>query len=98
MARYFDSWAGVKELLQLRKKYYTNHIKGFSYQGDLVKPVKKHVFDVAQRWLAPKGYDKNYGVDGCRLDVADEIGLDFWRDFRKHVKNINPEAFLVGEV
>lgn len=94
----FNSWAGVKELPQLRKKYYSNHIKGFPYQGDLNKSVKKHVFKVVERWLAPKGYDAKYGIDGFRLDVADEIGLDFWRDFRKHVKAINPEAFLVGEV
>ena len=95
---HFNSWAGVKELPQLRKKYYSNHIKGHPYRGDLNKAVKKHVFKVAERWLAPKNYGANYGIDGFRLDVADEIGLDFWRDFRKHVKTINPEAFLVGEV
>jgi len=37
-------------------------------------------------------------VDGFRLDVAAEIGLGFWRDYRQFVKNINPEAYLLGEV
>ena len=32
------------------------------------------------------------------LDVADHIGLVFWRDWYKYVKSINPEAYLVGEI
>ena len=93
----FNSWAGVKELPQLRKKYFTHHHKGKSYQGDMHAEVKKHIFDVIRRWLAPNG-NVHDGVDGFRLDVADEIGLNFWQDFRKEVKKINPDAFLVGEV
>ncbi|MDO5654849.1 MAG: alpha-amylase family glycosyl hydrolase [Flavobacteriaceae bacterium] len=94
---HFNSWSGVKELPQFRKKYYSLHQRGFSYRGDIHSEVKKHIFDVTRRWLAPDG-DISRGVDGFRLDVADEIGLDFWQDFRKHVKNINSEAFLVGEI
>lgn len=95
---HFYSWAGAKELPQLKKKYYSNHIKGFQHQGDLNKSVKKHVFTMVERWLAPKVYDAKYGIDGFRLDVTDEIGLDFWQDFRKHVKSINPKAFLLGKL
>jgi len=36
-------------------------------------------------------------VDGFRLDVAEHIGLGFWRDYRKFVRSVNPEFFLVGE-
>jgi len=52
---------------------------------------------VAHRWLAPDG-NVSKGVDGYRLDVADQIGLGFWRDFRKEVRRINPDAYLVGEI
>jgi cyclomaltodextrinase len=38
------------------------------------------------------------GVDGFRLDVADHIGLGFWRDYRKMVRSTQPEAYLVGEI
>lgn len=48
--------------------------------------------DVALYWL------RNAGVDGWRLDVADEISHDFWRGFRKAVKAEFPEALIVGEI
>ncbi len=38
------------------------------------------------------------GVDGFRLDVAEMVPLGFWRDYRRFVRSINPEAYLVGEV
>jgi len=33
-----------------------------------------------------------------RGDVAAETPLGFWRDFRKHVRQINPDAYLLGEI
>lgn len=39
-----------------------------------------------------------YGVDGWRLDVADEISPRFLRRFREAVKAAKPEAVIVGEV
>jgi glycosidase len=47
--------------------------------------------------MAPDGKVAD-GIDGFRLDVADHIGMKFWRDYRVFVKNINPEAYLVGEI
>ncbi len=39
------------------------------------------------------------GIDGWRLDVPNEITQPgFWQDFRKAVKAINPDAYLVGEI
>ncbi len=39
------------------------------------------------------------GADGWRLDVALEIAdEDFWREFRRRVKAVNPEAYIVAEV
>ena len=39
------------------------------------------------------------GIDGWRLDVPTEIDDDeFWREFRRRVKAINPEAYIVGEI
>ena len=40
-----------------------------------------------------------FGIDGWRLDVPDEIDDDeFWREFRRAVKGVNPEAYIVGEI
>ncbi len=40
---------------------------------------------------------KNYGVDGWRLDVSDEISHRFLRHFREAVMDENPEAIIIGE-
>jgi glycosidase len=37
-------------------------------------------------------------VDGWRLDVANEVDHDFWRAFRREVREVNPQAYLVGEI
>ncbi len=68
-------------------------------EGDLVPPVKSHVYDVTRRWMDPDGDgDPSDGVDGWRLDVAPELGMSFWEDWCGHVKRINPDAFLLGEI
>lgn len=67
--------------------------------GDLVEPVKKHIFDVTRRWMDPKGDgDVSAGVDGWRLDVPLDVGLPFWADWRRHVKSINPDAVIIAEI
>ena len=68
-------------------------------EGNLVPGVRDLVFDVTRRWLDPNGDgDPSDGVDGFRLDVAEMVPLGFWRDYRRFVRSINPEAYLVGEV
>lgn len=53
--------------------------------------VRRYLLDVVRYWTG-------LGIDGWRLDVANEIDLSFWRDFRREVKAINPEAVIIGEV
>ena len=38
------------------------------------------------------------GIDGWRLDVPNEVPGFFWRYFRHLVREINPDAYLVGEI
>ncbi len=72
--------------------------KCFGYFGGMPKvnlrcpEVAQYFTDVALHWL------RFTGVDGWRLDVADEISHEFWRRFRKAVKAEFPEALIVGEV
>lgn len=70
------------------------------FEGNLHSAsLKKHIFDVTKRWLDPDGNrDPSDGVDGFRLDVAAEIPMGFWREYRKVVRSVNPEAYLVGEI
>jgi len=54
--------------------------------------VREFILNVACYWI-------EFGVDGWRLDVPCEIDDDdFWREFRKRVKGVNPEAYIVGEI
>jgi len=54
--------------------------------------VREFLFDVAEYWI-------KFGIDGWRLDVPGEIDDDeFWREFRRRVRSVNPEAYIVGEI
>jgi cyclomaltodextrinase len=54
--------------------------------------VREMIFDVAEHWI-------RFGIDGWRLDVPSEIDDDdFWREFRRRVKAINPDAYIAGEI
>jgi glycosidase len=94
----YTGWAGVPTLPELKKVNITSNRKtGYPYEGDTNEGAKQHQFAVANRWLAPNG-DVSKGIDGYRLDVADQIGMGYWRDFRKKVRSINPNAYLIGEI
>jgi glycosidase len=38
------------------------------------------------------------GADGWRLDAADQLDHNWWRDFRTTVKSFAPDAAIVGEI
>ncbi|MEP7325444.1 MAG: alpha-amylase family glycosyl hydrolase [Gemmatimonadota bacterium] len=95
----YRGWAGVPWLPEWKKIGRPEGQTAGPIEGNLVPPVKDLVFSVTRRWLDPNGDgDPADGVDGFRLDVADVIPLGFWRDYRRFVRSINPEAYLVGEV
>jgi len=94
----YHGWLNLKSLPEIKKvNLTTEKTIGHPYEGDIHDAAKKHIYTITERWLAPDG-DVSKGIDGYRLDVADHIGMIFWRDWRRHVKSINPEAYLVGEI
>lgn len=95
----YKGWAGVSTLPELKKVNVRNRVDGKPYEGNLQPDVKKLIFAVTRRWLDPNGDgDPSDGIDGYRLDVAEQIPLGFWRDYRTFVKSVNPQAYLVGEI
>ncbi len=56
------------------------------------------IMRVARKWVSPP-----FNVDGWRLDVAADLGYSpeynhrFWREFRKNVKEANPNALILAE-
>jgi neopullulanase len=53
--------------------------------------VRSMILDVAEHWL-------RFGIDGWRLDVAEEIDIRFWREFRQRCRAIRRDAYLVAEI
>ena len=92
------AWVGIKSLPEIKKvDVTTERHHGKPYEGNINEGAKKHIYEVSKRWLAPNG-DVSKGIDGYRLDVADQIGMGFWRDYRDYIKSINPDAYLIGEI
>ena len=95
----YSGWAGVPELPEWKKLGRPEGVRSGAVPGTLVPGVRELAFAVSRRWLDPDGDgDPSDGVDGFRLDVAEIVPLDFWREYRRVVREVNPEAYLVGEV
>ena len=60
--------------------------------------LEEYILNIAKKWVSPP-----YNVDGWRLDVAADLGHgpeynhNFWRKFRKAVKEANPNAIILAE-
>ena len=54
--------------------------------------VRQYFVDVAAFWV------REAGIDGWRLDVANEIDPLFVREMRTAIRAINPETYIVGEI
>jgi len=46
----------------------------------------------------PRYWDQRARVHGWRLDVANEVSMDFWRQFRQEVKSLGEDRWILGEV
>ena len=81
---YYDGWWGHDTLPKLN---YEESDELFQY-----------VMHIARKWVSPP-----YNVDGWRLDVAADLGHSaeynhfFWREFRRNVKEANPNAIILAE-
>lgn len=84
----YKGWAGVRDLPELARD-----------EANLYPEVREHFRAIVRRWMDPNGDgDPRDGIDGWRLDVAAEVPMGFWREFRGWVKAINPQAFTTGEI
>lgn len=85
----YRGWGGYGELPAFKK----------DARGLASESLVQHIYAVTRRWMDPDGDgDPADGVDGWRLDVPNEIPLPFWVDWCAHVRSINPEAYISGEI
>ncbi|HNT67182.1 MAG TPA: glycoside hydrolase family 13 protein [bacterium] len=83
----YRGWWGVRSLPELRQDH-----------NGIVAGPRNYIFSAAERWMNPKNRGVEFGIDGWRLDVAFCIRHEFWQAWRRHVKSINPEAYLTAEL
>jgi len=83
----YEGWFGVKSLPELNED-----------ENGIIKSASDYIFNSTQKWMNPKGKGIAYGIDGWRLDVAFCVSHQFWKKWRKHVRSINPEAYLTAEI
>lgn len=95
----FSDWFEVKEFpLQKKGKKGIPTYNTFAYHHQMPKlktknpQLSKYLLNIAAYWT------QEFAIDGWRLDVADEVSHCFWKEFRKTVREINPEILLVGEI
>ncbi len=62
------------------------------------KALEEEILRLAAKWVSPP-----FNADGWRLDVAADLGHsneynhEFWRKFRRAVKEANPQAVILAE-
>ncbi|MDX2177308.1 MAG: glycoside hydrolase family 13 protein [Candidatus Sumerlaeia bacterium] len=84
----YEGWFGVKDLPELRED-----------ENGIVAGPREYIFAATRRWMDPDGDgDPSDGIDGWRLDVAFCVAHPFWKDWRKVVKGVNPQAYITAEV
>lgn len=80
----YDGWWGHDTLPKL------------NYEGS--RELFDYVLEIGKKWVSPP-----YNADGWRLDVAADLGHSqvfnhhFWQEFRRAVKQANPDAIILAE-
>lgn len=80
----YEKWWGFETLPKL------------NYEGS--KRLYEYIISIGAKWVS-----KPFCADGWRLDVAADLGHSpeinhqFWNDFRKAVKEANPNALILAE-
>lgn len=54
--------------------------------------TEKFLLEVCKYWV------QDVGIRGMRLDVANEVDMNFWRAMRPYVKSLRPDEWIVGEI
>ena len=72
--------------------------KSFAYYGGMPKlnlnneETAEYFINVGKYWI------EKCNIDGWRLDVGDEVIHAFWKRFRKAIKAVKKDAFIIGEI
>lgn len=83
---------GRPAVYNITPKYKTFAMTPFMPKLNTSHPImEKYLLDVAEYWV------REFDIDGWRLDVSNEVSHSFWRKFRKAVRSIKPDLYIIGE-
>ncbi|ERJ12221.1 glycoside hydrolase family 13 protein [Haloplasma contractile] len=54
--------------------------------------VIEYFLEVGRYWVS------EFDIDAWRIDVANEVDHHFWREFRKAVRSVKPDVYILGEI
>jgi glycosidase len=84
------------------KKRYKNYrdlnYDSFAFAGGMPKwntenpGARRYLLEAAEYWI------RECDIDGWRLDVSDEVSLDFWREFSARVRALKKDFYILGEM
>ena len=97
----YKDWFHVQEFPVTKDKltnprklpYHTFAFESYMPKLNTANPqVRDYLLGVATYWI------EEFDIDAWRLDVANEVDHQFWRDFRKTVLAKKPDLYILGEV
>ena len=97
----YKDWFHVQEFPVTKDKltnprklpYHTFAFESYMPKLNTANPqVRDYLLSVATYWI------EEFDIDAWRLDVANEVDHQFWRDFRKAVLAKKPDLYILGEV
>lgn len=54
--------------------------------------VMDYLIGQAERWT------RDFGIDAWRLDVPDEISMRFLREFKRRIRAVSDQVYIIGEI
>ena len=98
-SRYFD-WFCIHKIPFARKfaSLADGRFDGFAFLDNMPKlntgnpEVAAYFEQICTHWV------RDWGIDGIRFDVGNEISHSFLKGLRRKLKELNPQVFLLGEI
>ncbi|MBQ6840153.1 MAG: alpha-glycosidase [Oscillospiraceae bacterium] len=98
-SQYFD-WFCIHKT-PFERKYASladGRFDGFAFLDNMPKlntgnpEVAAYFENICAHWV------KDWGIDGIRFDVGNEVSHSFLKGLRRSLKQLNPDLFLLGEI
>ena len=94
-SKYYDWFYDMPDKVEYKNP---PNYAAFAYVKEMPKlntsnpELREYLINVGTYWI------REVGIDGWRLDVANEIDHDFWRHFKTAIRKEKPDALMIGEI